>query len=109
MEKTYQPFIIKLCDDVFHDLTGDITPSDRNKATLCDLLTQKFLDGELSEGDTELFESEDEVAKFVNLCMVNDNLEVLHEKGLLGTYDDGETYFLTETGKMYSKNIMGIP
>ena len=109
MEKTYQPFIIKLCDEVFQELTGDITPSERNKATLCDLLTERFLEGKLSEGDRGAFESEEEVVKFVKLCMVNDNLEILHEKGLIGTYNDGESYFLTESGKMYGKNIMGIP
>ncbi len=105
MEKTYQPFILKLCEDIFEDLTPDIKPTERNKTTLCDMLTQKFLDGELSEGDEQIFDSEKEIEDFINLCFVNDNLDDLHKRGFIGSYNDGESYFLTDMGKLYVENL----
>ena len=101
MKKTYQPFIIRLCNAMFEELGEDINPTDRNKSVLCELLTQKFIDGKLSEGDEQIFDSEDEIDAFLSLCWANDNLTHLHELGLIGTYDDGDSYFLTESGKVY--------
>jgi len=101
MEKTYQPFIIKLCNQMFEDLDGDIKPIEKNKTLLCDLLTEKFVEGKLSEGDEQVFDSEEEIDQFLSLCLTNESLERLHEQRLIGTFDDGESYFLTEEGKKY--------
>ena len=101
MRKTYQPFIIELCDEVFEEIKDDINPIERNKEILCDLLTQKFIDGELSAGDKQPFDSEKEVDNFIMLCWINDNLCHLQKLGLIGTFNDGETFFLTEAGKRY--------
>lgn len=106
MGKTYQRFIIEKADEVFETLGPDIKPTERNKAVLCDLLTQKLIDGKLSEGDEQIFESEEEINKFVHQCWINDNLDDLQERGLIGSYNDGDSFFLTETGKLYVEKIM---
>ena len=105
MKGTYQPFILKLVDDVFEELYDEVNPSDTSKEYLCELLTQKFIDGELSEGDDAVFDSEEELLMFVNRCIVNDNLDELHERGLIGTFDDGESFFITDEGKKYVEKI----
>lgn len=106
MKGTYQPFILKLVDDVFEELYDEVNPSDASKEYLCELLTQKFIDGELSEGDDVVFDSEEELLMFVNRCIVNDNLDELHERGLIGSFDDGESFFITDEGKKYVEKIM---
>lgn len=101
MKRTYQPFIIKLCDQVFEELSGDVKPIDENKEALCDILTEKFIQGKLSEGDEMIFDSEEEIDIFLRLCWTNENLIYLKELGYVDTFDDGESYFLTEAGKVY--------
>ena len=107
MGKTYQPFIVTLCEEIFEDIKDEIKSTERNKEVLCDLLTQKFIDFELREGDEQIFDSQEEIDKFIHLCWVNDNLDDLQERGFIGSYNDGESYFLTETGKLYVEKIMG--
>ena len=106
MKKTYQPFILKICEQVFEEIKDDIKSTDRNKETLCNRLTQKFIDGKLSEGDQDIFDSDEEIDEFVNLCLINDDLDHLHELGLIGSYNDGESYFLTEEGKLYTQQLL---
>jgi len=108
MKRTYQPFILNIVESVFEDLKDDVTPSDASKKYLCELLTQKFIDGKLSEGDEEMgiFDSEEELEKFINQCLVNDDLDILYERGLIGSYDDGESFFITKDGKEYVEKMM---
>ena len=107
MKGTYQPFILKIVEEVFEELKDDITPSDESKEYLCDMLTQKFIDGKLSEGDGTMgiFESEKEIDQFVKRCLVNDSLDELHELGLIGTFDDGKSFFITEEGKKHVEQM----
>jgi hypothetical protein len=102
MEKTFQPFIIKKAEEVLDDLKGLISPNEKSKKHLCELMTEKFIEGKLSEDDDYVFESDDEINEFLNLCKVYDDIAVLQEYGLVGTYDDDEEcYFVTEKGKQY--------
>ena len=108
MKGTYQPFILEIVEEVFEELKDDINPSEASKEYLCMLLTEKFIDGKLSEGDGSqgIFESDEEIDIFVNQCWVNDNLDILYEHGLIGTYNDGETFFITEEGKRYVEQMV---
>lgn len=109
MNKTYQPFIIKKANEVLEILKEEVKASERAKETLCTILTQKFIDGKLSEEDDVdcIFESEDEILEFINLCDLNDDLMVLHDLGFIGVLEENyeESFFLTKKGKLYAKAL----
>ena len=111
MKATYQPFIIEIVEGVFEALNEEIKPLEESKEYLCKYLTQRFLDGKLSEGDgsSGVFETEQDVNKFVTQCEVNEGLRGLMEKGLINSYDDAESFFLTEMGKSFMEKIKGEP
>jgi hypothetical protein len=106
MNKTYQPFIIEKADEILEILKDDIVPFDHARERLCMLLTEKFINGKLSSEDDvrTVFESEEELLRFVNECYIYENLLSLMEQGLVGMYEDDdneELFFLTEKGKLY--------
>jgi hypothetical protein len=106
MNKTYQPFIIVKAEEILDILKDDIKPSEHMKERLCMILTEKFINGKLSADDDvrTVFESEEELLKFVNECYTYENLESLMEQGLVGMYEDEndeKLFFLTEKGKLF--------
>lgn len=110
MKKTYQPFIIKLAAEVIEILKDEIDNHEHAKEELCMLLTQKLIDGKISEGDDVrmIFESDDELFKFIGKCLTYDSMASLMEMGLVGVYDvedKGEGFFLTEKGKLYMEAV----
>lgn len=111
MKATYQPFILTIVEEVFEELKDEINPLEESKEYLCKYLTQRFLDGKLSEGDEGLgiFETENDVNRFVIQCEVNESLQNLMDRGFINSYDDAESFFLTEEGKSYCKEVMKLP
>ena len=107
MNKTYQPFIIEKADEILEILKEDVVATDYSREVLCGLLTKKFIDGELNPDDdvSMIFDSEEELLGFINLCYTRQNLEHLEELGLVGELDDDQ-YFLTEKGKLYVDVMM---
>jgi hypothetical protein len=109
MKKTYQPFIIEKADEILEILKDDINPSDHMKDRLCMILTKKFINGNLNAEDDvkTVFDSEEELLKFVNECYTYESLISLMEKGFVNMYDDddNELFFLTEKGKQYVEEI----
>lgn len=105
MNKTYQPFIIQKSEEILEILKDDIKPLDHNKEQLCLLLTNKFINGTLSADDdvSTIFDSEDELLKFINECDTYEHLVSLMEKGLIDMIEDEnneELFFLTDAGKL---------
>jgi len=109
--KKYQPFIINLSDEILK-ITEEqglipITPFARD--LLCDMLTEKFIKGEISSTDTidGIFE-ENEFMEFLHKVIIRDQLDLLKEMELINSYDeDGdEMYFLTNKGKDYLENLL---
>jgi len=98
---SYQPFIIKEAEKVMYELRGYFKPSERIKEELCRIITEKFVAGIFSEGDKVIFESNDELFAFLHFCQVSEDLDRLTELGLINSYTDGESHFVTEKGKGY--------
>ena len=108
MEKSYQPFIIKRGDVILNEISKEIKITDKSREYLYDLLTQKFIDGKISDGDVAVFDSDDEFDTFLTFCEAQEGLEHLYEIGLIDTFDDKDSFFLTKKGKEYAeKNIIG--
>ena len=106
MKKTYQPFIIEKADKILDILKDDISPTEMAKNRLCNLLTEKFIKGELNPDDpVNMIFEEDELLSFVNICLVEKDIERLMELGLVGMLDDDDdpepTYFVTKEGRKY--------
>ena len=113
MTKTYQPLVLKRSEEVIESLTlinffdnEKIKSTQYCKTRLCDILTEKLIDGELSETDP-LFEKE-EFNALLKEIIVHNVLEGLEEKGFVGSYEDDdveEIFFMTEKGKEQMINI----
>lgn len=106
MNKTYQPFIIEKADAILEILKDDVSPTDRARERLCMLLTEKFIAGNLSSEDeiSSIFDSEEEILRYIALCQTDEDLLSLMEKGLVGVFEDEngeESFFVTEEGKRY--------
>jgi hypothetical protein len=110
MKKTYQPFIIEKADEILEALKEEISPSEHIKNRICDMLTEKFIKGELSADDDvyDAFDDSDLIS-LLQMAKLYETLDSLIEKGLIGTLDDDEnpeaSYFLTEKGKLYMKGL----
>lgn len=108
MEKVYQPVVLKICNNILSVLKEDgfFDEFDNKelsypKALLCDLLTEKFIAGELDENGVHVFTT-DEMQHYLNMVMAEDTLRSLMKKGLVTSYEDENTeeiFFLTELGK----------
>jgi hypothetical protein len=119
MNKTYQPFIIAKANEIIdaiqngHDVLGDlgVTSFDFIRGRLCDMLTEKFVKGEYNEelDIVDLFPTEDSMLLFLSEIATRANLDVLIEQGLVGMIEDEndeEFYFMTELGKIYTKDLL---
>ena len=113
MSKIYQPIVIEETNNLIEGLKEsgffedyqieDLTFTNQH---LLDLMTEKFINGQL-DSDDELF-GEDEFAKLLQELVAGSVLYELKEKGYINSYEDDETeemFFLTEDGKKFLKNI----
>lgn len=117
MSKTYQPFIVKLSEELIEILDKqvnffqeeNITSTDYAKMAICELLTEKFLRGEISSDEEEgpRF-TEDEFKTLLSQIVTNNALSGLVEKGLINFLEDEdgeEMFFLTSKGKEYAETL----
>lgn len=118
MNKIYQPFIINLSNDFVEHLENTthffseekIESYDYTKQIICDKLTEKFINGQLSSNDKNIFEifDDNEFTNILNLIVVKQYMDNLLKMGLIDIIEDEndeECYFLTEDGKEYAKKI----
>ena len=118
MNKTYQPFIIDLSNDFVEHLENvthffseeKIESYDYTKQIICDKLTEKFINGQLSSNDKNIFEifDDNEFTNILNLIVVKQCMDNLLKMGLIDIIEDendDECYFLTEDGKEYAKKM----
>lgn len=115
MNKVYQPFIIKMADDFVNRLETttsffsdeEIKSTDFTKQIVCDKLTEKFINGDISSDDdvVEAF-NEQEFKIILDSVLVKNALDSLIETGLIDVIDDDgdERYFITEIGKLCAKD-----
>lgn len=105
MKKTYQPFIIEKAEEILYLLKDDFEATEQIKNRLCDILTEKFIKGELSSDDPidSIFD-EEELLLFINEALIRKDLDHLIEEGLINVLNDEndeEMFFITEKGKKY--------
>jgi len=97
-------------DEIFETLKEDIKYSDFMKNRLCNILTKKFIDGELCSGDQAVFKNEDELLSFINEALVYEDIKHLMELELVGYLDEDDddvtSFFLTEKGKQYVEEML---
>lgn len=111
MNKTYQPFIIQMANDITVRIEQEtsffseeeIKSTDYAVECLCELLTEKFLSGEISSDEEDLTSllTETEFYQLLHMVSTQNALDGLVEKGLINSFDDNgeEHYFLTDIGK----------
>ena len=71
-----------------------------------DIFTEKFINGSLTDEDTELF-TENEFDTLLKELVAGSILFELKEKGFIDSYEDDNTeemFFLTDEGKKLMKN-----
>ena len=100
-EMSYQPFIIKEAEEVMYELRGYFKPSEKIKEELCRIINEKFIAGTFSESDKVIFDSNEELFSFLHFCQMSEDIEVLTDLGLIGSFTDGDSHFVTEKGKKY--------
>ena len=118
MKKTFQPFIVAKAEemitfmktdyDVFENL--GIKSTEYTKERLCDILTEKLINGEYDENDDigDLFPDDKLLMSFLAEMATKSDLDNLIEKGLVGSLDDDSGrvyYFVTEIGKECVKQM----
>lgn len=118
MSKTYQPFIITLSEELIEILDTRINffkdegilSTDYAKEAICDLLTEKFLKGEITSDITDQISfNEEEFSTLLNKIITENALKGLINKGLINYLEDDngeEMFFLTANGKEYAKNLL---
>jgi len=112
MEKIYQPIVIEKTKSLIEGLKDsyffedyEITNFKFVENHLCDVLTEKFISGELSEDVEDLF-SDDEFEQLLREIVAGSILYDLKDKGIINSYKDDDTeemFFLTEKGKKIMK------
>lgn len=110
MNKRYQPFIIEKADIMLEILKDDIQKTDEAKNRLCNILTRKFIDGDM-DAETPIHEllNKDEILMFIQESLIHEDLDELNKMGLLDYVDDENDepiYFLTEKGKKYAETML---
>lgn len=115
MDRVYQPIVVEKCNVIINVLKEDgfFDEFEDKELTyprnlLCDLLTEKFIAGELDESGEHIFTHE-EMEKYLNMTMTEDTLRSLIKKGLVSSYEDENTeeiFFLTELGKSMKNSII---
>jgi hypothetical protein len=116
MNKIYQPIVLEKSEEIIKSLIEsgffidyEIPNTKFAKELLCEKLTEKFINGELSE-DNAIF-NEDEFENILKYIITGSILYELKTKGLVNSYEDENTeelFFLTERGKEILKNIQKI-
>lgn len=111
MSKAYQPIVIENTEKFIKVLEEsnffeeyEITDLSFVRNHLSDLLTEKFIKGEL-DGESPLFDDE-EFTIILKELVAGSLLYQLKEKGLIDSYEDENTeemFFLTKKGKKYIK------
>ncbi len=84
------------------DMIGSFGIIEATPEYVASAIAHIILEQWLINGDIEI--SEEQFHKAINLAEINYAIEELKNKGLVSTFDD-ETYFLTEKGKEFEKNI----
>lgn len=106
MKKIYQPFIIEKAELILDVLKDDVSITDFAMDRMCDLLTDKFISGDLSSDDPiQGIFNEKELLRYINEMKIHKDLDHLIELELIDYFvDDNEgllIYFMTEKGKKY--------
>lgn len=110
MNKTYRPFILDKAEEILEILKEDVKYTEFARNSMCDLLTEKFILGELSSEDSiQGIFNEDELLGFISETSLHEDLEHLIELGFIDYFEDSNNkencYFLTEKGKEYMKGL----
>lgn len=113
MSKVYQPIVIEETDNLIEGLKESLFFEDYQiedltyvRQHLLDIMTEKFIKGELDSDVNELF-TEDEFTKLLQELVAGSLLYELKQKGLVNSYEDENTeemFFLTEEGKKFMKD-----
>ena len=113
MSKVYQPIVIEETDNLIEGLKESLFFEDYQiedltyvRQHLLDIMTEKFIKGELDSDVDELF-TEDEFTKLLQELVAGSLLYELKQKGLVNSYEDENTeemFFLTEEGKKFMKD-----
>lgn len=108
----YQPIVIhkgdefiKILEEINFFSEQEIENTDFARKYFYDKLTEKFIDGTIEDG---IIFYEDEMENILNEIIVGSTLYELKRKGYINSYSDDnieETFFLTEDGKEYLRNI----
>ena len=114
MTKNYQPIVIEKANDLIEGLISanffeeyEINDLTFVKSHLCDLLTEKFIDGVLDEDFDDIF-TEEEFEQLLKELIAGSILNELKDKGYVNSYSDENTeemFFLTEEGKKLAQKI----
>ncbi len=112
MSKVYQPIVIEETDNLIEGLQESKFFEDYQiddltfvREHLLEIMTNKFINGELDNDFDELF-TEDEFSKILQELVAGSLLYELKKRGLVDSYEDEnteETFFLTEKGRDHIK------
>ncbi len=113
MNKAYQPIVIEETEYFIEGLAEsgffedyEIKDYTFVRTHLLDIFTEKFINGSLTDEDTELF-TENEFDTLLKELVAGSILFELKEKGFIDSYEDDNTeemFFLTDEGKKLMKN-----
>jgi hypothetical protein len=113
MSKIYQPLVLDRADEIMGVLEEthffeDYEIEDTTYAMeyLCDMLTQKFILGELTE-DEPMF-TDDEMDKCLREIVAGSYLSELQKDGIIDSIegeDNEERFFLTDFGKKIAEEV----
>jgi hypothetical protein len=113
MSKIYQPIVIERTEEIIESLIEnkffedyEIEVTDYAKRRISDMLTEKFINGDVDLNDDEIF-TEDEFDVLLKEIVAGTVLYELKSKGLINSYEDENTeemFFLTEKGKLILKD-----
>ena len=105
----YQPIVIKIATElitIFREsyffTDNKIESEDYAMDYMCNVLTQKLIDGVLNEEQNEELFTDEEMETYLSEIVTYNLLNNLKNKGLLNTIEDEnneEGFFLTELGK----------
>lgn len=111
----YQPIVIEKSNEIVKILREsdffvdyEIDNEEFAHNFLCEKLTIKFIEGELSEDDDEPIFTEDEMDSYLNQIIVGSFLDELQQKGIVDSIVDEnseERFFLTDKGKEIANTL----
>ena len=117
MGKTYQPSIVVKSQEIIAYIKSKgffddykIKSDNHANELLCDILTNRFIDGKYNESDdiVDIFPVVDDLLKYLSDVVTLENLDVLMEQGYVGQLEDENNeifYFATEKGKKYRDQL----